>query len=117
MRKIEGDMASKSHTIETTMVYGNHVYKEIWFAWVGEEQYCAREVENYCDPFTVTVVITMVMPFLITRKRSCANLRISFCFVGLIFVDWQVTVKTRENFSLHGNINKQGERAYFSSLS
>ena len=50
-----GKMAGKSHMIET-MVYGYHVYKEIWCAAVGEKLSCIREVENYRNPFAVAVV-------------------------------------------------------------
>ena len=37
------------------------VIKEVWCAAVEEELSCMREVENYCDPFSVAVVRSGVM--------------------------------------------------------
>ena len=48
-------MTHEFYTIEV-IVRGYHVYKEIWFASVGEELSCVREVDNYCDPFAAAVV-------------------------------------------------------------
>ena len=38
------------------IIHGCHVYKEVWWADVGEELSCIREVENYRDLFAVAVV-------------------------------------------------------------
>ena len=64
-----GEMAAKSHNVDT-MVCGYHVYKEIRCAAVGEELSCIREVENYCDSFTVAVVRLGVIVGQVPRKIS-----------------------------------------------
>ena len=52
------------------MVRGYHVYKELWFATVGEELSCVREVDNYLNPFAVAVVKSVVVVGDVSRKIS-----------------------------------------------
>ena len=80
-------MAHELLTIEAT-IRGYHMYKEIWCAdvHVGElELSCMREVENYRNPFAVTVVRyidqSMATP---PANRVCGGSReftrrLSFC--------------------------------------
>lgn len=69
----EGEMARKSHMIKA-MVRGYRVYKEIWYATVGEELSCVREVENYRNPFAVAVVKQGVVVGHVPRKISLVYL-------------------------------------------
>lgn len=64
----EGEMAHKSHTIES-MVRGYHVYGEIWLAAVGEELSCMSEVKNSRNLFAVAVMKSGVVGH-VPRKIS-----------------------------------------------
>ena len=58
-----------SFSIES-MVRGYHVYSDIWSASLDEELVCAREPDNYSDPFAVAVVRSEVTVGHIPRKIS-----------------------------------------------
>ena len=80
----EGEMAHKSHTIES-MVRGYHVYGEIWLAAVGEELSCMSEVKNSRNLFAVAVMKSGVVGH-VPRKIS------SVCSM---FLRWGGTVDCR----------------------
>ena len=74
------------------MVCGYHVYKEVWCAAVGEELFCVREVENYCDPFT------MATPLLIVRVRRSRECTLRLLFHGFNFRGLPVNRENCENW-------------------
>ena len=83
---IEGEMARESHTIEA-MVRGYHVYKEMWYAAIGEELSCVRESgERWPCP----------LPIAHTQSRELAY---RFLFRGFNFRGLPINRENRENWT------------------
>ena len=82
----------------SSMVRGNHIYKDLWDASIGEELSCQKEAENYTDPFAVAVMKDD------NGTKMCCNIRVHFVpktFIGINFHEIVLPCKKAKISTLH----------------
>ena len=84
-------MLSNGFLSRRVMVYGYHVYKDIWTAVVGEEFSCRQEDGNQFDPFAVAVTRGgTVIGHVLRKTLSIFSLFLRRCWFHYLPCDqWQ----------------------------